>query len=278
MKKRKQLYTIVGTTVGVIVTFVVFIIPFLFMLLEASKGKLEANQLRLSLPTEWHLIENIVTVIKNQDYQIVRAFYNSAIITTGSVALVVFICSMAGYYIQRNNDKMGRFTNNYLTIGLMVPPSIMPTIWIMQGLGLYKTMPGMILIETTLLIPFTVMLFRGYMANIPSELDEAALMDGCTPLTAFTKVIFPLLKPVTATAVILNSVTVYNDFMNPLYFLPGSKNATVQLTLSTYTTLYKTEYNLLFANVLLIVLPMLILFLALNEKIINGITAGSVKG
>ena len=82
----------------------------------------------------------------------------------------------------------------------------------------------------------------------------------------------------TVTAVILNSVTVFNDFMNPLYFLPGTKNATIQLTLYSYISLFKTEYNLLFANVILVVLPMLILFLFLNEKIVAGMTSGAVKG
>lgn len=277
MTNRKKLYTVVGTAIGCVSAFILFIVPFLFMFLESVKDRKESNQLRLSLPTEWHF-ENYITVFKNQNYQLVRAFLNSALITVGAVLLLLLICSMGGYFIQRRNDKFSRFANNYITIGLMVPPSIMPTIWVMQGIGLYKTMPGMILIEATLLIPFTVMLFRGFVANIPVELEEAALVDGCGAMKTFGVIILPLLKPVSITCIILNSVTVYNDFMNPLYFLPGSSNPTVQFTLYTYISLFKTEYNLLFANVILAVLPMLILFLILNEKIIDGMTAGSVKG
>ncbi len=277
MVNRKKIYTVVGTIVGCVGAFFLFIVPFLFMFLESVKDKKESNQLRLSLPTEWHW-ENYIEVFKNQNYQLVRAFINSALITTISVLLLLIICSMGGYFIQRRNDRFSKFVNNYITIGLMVPPSIMPTIWVMQGIKLYKTMPGMILIEATLLIPFTVMLFRGFVANIPVELEEAALVDGCGALKTFSVIIMPLLKPVSVTCIILNSVSVYNDFMNPLYFLPGSSNPTVQFTLYTYISLYKTEYNLLFANVILVVLPMLILFLILNEKIIDGMTAGSVKG
>lgn len=278
MRRRKNLYTIVGTVVGCVSAFLLFIIPFLFMFLESVKDKKESNQLRFSLPSEWHFLENYKTVLTNQNFQLLRAFANSAVLTIGSVLLLMIICSMGGYFIQRRNDKFSNFVNNYITIGLMVPPSIMPTIWVMQGLKLYKTMPGMILIEVTLLIPFTVMLFRGFVANIPVELEEAALVDGCGAFKTYSMIVFPLLKPIIITCIILNSVSVYNDFMNPLYFLPGTKNPTVQLTLYSYVSLFKTEYNLLFANVILVVLPMLILFLILNEKIIEGMTAGSVKG
>ncbi len=277
MIRRKRTYTIAGTIIGVVAAFFVFVVPFLFMFLESVKDKKESNMLSFTLPTSWHF-ENYVEVIRNSNYQLLRAFKNSAIITIGAVLMLVVVCSMAGYFIQRRGDKFSRFTSNYITIGLMVPPSIMPTIWIMQGLQLYKTMPGMILIETALTIPFTTMLYRSFVATIPIELEEAAMVDGCSSARIFTSIVFRLLQPVTVTAIILNSVTVFNDFMNPLYFLPGTKNATVQLTLYSYMSLYKTEYNLLFSNVILVVLPMLLLFLFLNEKIVAGMTSGAIKG
>lgn len=278
MHKRKRMYTVLGTIVGCAVALAVFVVPFLFMFLESVKDKKESNMLRLSMPSQWHFAENYVAVIKNSNYQLLRAFKNSATITVGAVFMLVVFCSMAGYFIQRRGDRLSRALSNYITVGLMVPPSIMPTIWIMQGLHLYKTMPGMMLIETCLTIPFTTMLYRSFVATIPIELEEAAMVDGCTSFRTFTSIVFHLLKPVTVTAIILNCVTVFNDFMNPLYFLPGTRNATVQLTLYSYISLYKTEYNLLFANVILVVLPMLILFLCLNEKIVAGMTAGSIKG
>lgn len=278
MQNRRKAYTIIGTLAGTVFSFMIFIIPFLFMFLESVKDKKESNALKFSLPTEWHFLDNYSEVIQNNNYQILRAFKNSAIITVGAVILLIIVCSLAGFFIQRRSDKLSKAISNYITIGLMVPPSIMPTIWIMQGLHLYKTMTGMILIEACLVIPFTTMLYRSFVATIPVELEEAAMVDGCSGFRTFTRIIFPLLKPFSVTAIILNSVTVFNDFMNPLYFLPGTKNATVQLTLYSYISLYKTEYNLLFANVILVVLPMLILFLCLNEKIVAGMTAGAVKG
>lgn len=168
--------------------------------------------------------------------------------------------------------------SSLILIGLMVPPAIMPTIWILQSLGLYKTMVGMVLIEVALHTPFTVMLYRGFMSSIPIELEDASYIDGCSQWKTFWTVVFPLLKPVSATVSILNLVSVFNDFMNPLYFLPGTKNVTLQLTLYSFIGQFSSSYNLLFADVILIVLPMLIIFFILNDKIVDGMTAGAVKG
>ena len=110
------------------------------------------------------------------------------------------------------------------------------------------------------------------------ELEEAGYIDGCTRTQMFTKIILPLLKPVTSPVIILNAVAVFNDFTNPLYFLPGTKNATIQLTLFNFIGRYSSSYNLLFANVIMITLPMLVLFLFFNKRIVDGMVAGSVKG
>ncbi len=116
------------------------------------------------------------------------------------------------------------------------------------------------------------------MSTIPREIDEAAIIDGCTRYKLFFNIILPLLKPVTSTVIILSAINIFNDFANPLYFLPGAKNATVQLTLYNFTGKYSSSWNLLFANVVLISLPLLILFIFFNKQIVAGMTAGSVKG
>lgn len=116
------------------------------------------------------------------------------------------------------------------------------------------------------------------MASIPKELEEAARIDGCSKWQIFWKVIFPLLKPIQATLIILVGVQTFNDFTNPLYFLPGSENTTVQLTLYSYQGQLASNFNLLFADIIVITLPMLILFIIFNKKIVDGMVAGSVKG
>ena len=116
------------------------------------------------------------------------------------------------------------------------------------------------------------------MAAIPRELDEAAILDGASGFGLFFRVILPLLRPVTITVVLTTSVAIFNDFVNPLYFLPGDSNATVQLTLFNFQSQLATQYNLLFMNIILVTIPPLLLFIFFNRKIVSGMTAGAVKG
>lgn len=274
---RKKWTCYLATGAGMAAGCIIFIIPFWFMLVNSLKDRKEANKLSISLPESLHF-ENFLDVIQEQNYMLLRAYKNSFLLAVFSILLLVLFSSMAGYVLQRRNDRKMRTVNGLILTGLMVPPAIMPTIWILQGLGLYKTMTGMVLIEVALHTPFTVMLYRGFMASIPVELEDAGYIDGCSSWKTFWVVVFPLLKPVSATVTILNAVSVFNDFMNPLYFLPGTKNVTLQLTLYSFIGQFSSSYNLLFADVILIVLPMLILFFILNDKIVDGMTAGAVKG
>lgn len=276
MKKQKRLM-LLGDILGCIFGILIFATPFIFMLVNALKDRRGANLLELSLPEEF-MWENFKEVFEANDYLIVTAFKNSIILTAGAVIMLIIVGSMAGYVLQRRTDRTTKAVSTLVMTGLMIPPAILPTIWIMQGLHLYKTMFGMILIETALQIPFTIMLYRGFMNTIPVELEEAGYIDGCTRGKMFVQIVFPLLKPVTSTIIILNAVTIFNDFTNPLYFLPGTENSTVQLTLYNFMGRYSSSYNLLFADVLIITIPMLILFLIFNQKIVDGMVAGAVKG
>ena len=276
MNKKKKLY-LIGDIIGVVAAFLIFIIPFLFMLTNSLKERREANLLNLSLP-EVFCWENFIEVFQANDYQLVTAFKNSILLVIGSVILLIITGSMCGYIIQRRNDRTTKAVNALIMTGLMVPATILPTIWVLQRLHLYKTMTGMILIEVALNLPFTIMLYRGFMNSIPLELEEAGYIDGCSRWKLYTTIIFPLLKPVTSTVIVIKAVTVFNDFTNPLYFLPGAENATVQLTLYNFMGQYESSYNLLFADVILITIPMLILFIFFNKRIVDGMVAGAVKG
>ena len=154
--------------------------------------------------------------------------------------------------------------------GLIIPPAIVPTIWVLQNLGLFKTLPGLILVEIAFGMSFSVLLFRAFVAAIPRELDEAAIIDGASAFTLFFRVIFPLLRPVTITVILTQSVFIFNDFVNPLYFLPGDENATVQLTLFNFQSQFSTQYNLLFMDIVLVTIPPLIMFIFFNRKIVVG--------
>lgn len=207
----------------------------------------------------------------------ITALRNSLILTIGSVTLIVLLSAMVGFVLQRRRDRIGSLVNAFMLAGLIIPPAVVPTVFVLQEIGLFKTLLGLILVEVAFVMPFAVLIFRTFVSAIPRELDEAAIMDGASPLSLFFRVILPLLRPAIVTVDVVSSVTIYNDFVNPLYFLPGNDNATVQLTLFNFQSQFNTRWNLLFADVLLITIPPLIMFIFFQRQLVSGMTAGAVK-
>lgn len=257
---------------------VIFVIPFVFILFMAAKTKQEASRLAFSPPADWQLWQNFVDVISARNYMLLLAYFNSTIITVGAVTGLVIFAAMVGYILQRRDTKWNRLIYFMVLAGLMIPPAVVPTIWVLQGLGLFKTIHGMILIQIAYGLSFSILLYRSFIASIPRELDEAAIIDGAKPLQVFFKVILPLLKPVTVTNIVVQSIGIFNDFTNPLYYLPGRENVTVQLTLYNFQSQFLSQFNLLFMNILLVTIPPLVVFVFFNRQIVAGMTAGGVKG
>jgi raffinose/stachyose/melibiose transport system permease protein len=265
-------------TVALALAAVIFLVPFSFMLLTAVKDQAQSADLDFAWPANWPVVRNLMAVIEARDYVLLRAYVNSTVLTVASVALLVVFAAMAAFVLQRRAGRVGALANLLVLSGLIIPPAIVPTIWLLQALGLFKTLPGLVLAEVAFNLSFAMLLYRAFIAAIPRELDEAAMIDGCTGLTLFFRVIFPLLRPVTITVIITSSVAVFNDFVNPLYFLPGDENATVQVTLYNFQSQYSTQWNLLFMDIVLITIPPLLAFVFFNRKIVSGMTAGSIKG
>ena len=263
---------------AILVSSVVFLVPFAFIVLTALKSKQEASRLEFSWPTSFHFLDNLQQVIEARDYMLLTAFFNSTVLTVVSVTLLVILAAMVGFVLQRRPSFWTGVINFLVLAGLIIPPAVVPTIWVLQGLGMFKTLHGLILIEVAYGLSFSVLLFRAFIATIPRELDEAALMDGAGSMRLFFEIILPLLKPVVITVIVVQSVAIFNDFTNPLYYLPGKKNVTVQLTLYNFQSMFDTSFNLLFMNILLITIPPLIEFLFFNRQIVAGLTAGAVKG
>jgi raffinose/stachyose/melibiose transport system permease protein len=266
------------SAVAILVSIVVFIIPFAFIVLTAVKDRTQSADLSFAWPQQFRFVQNFIEVVKARDFMLVIAFINSTILTVASVVGMVVLSAMAGFVLQRRKSRWNGFINFLVLAGLIIPPAVVPTIWVLQKFGLFKTMPGLILIEIAYGLSFCILLFRAFVATIPRELDEAAIIDGAGPLRLFFRVIFPLLRSVIVTVVVVQSVNVFNDFVNPLYFLPGDQNATVQLTLFNFSSQYTTQYNLLFMDILLITIPPLIMFLFFNRQIVAGLTSGAIKG
>jgi raffinose/stachyose/melibiose transport system permease protein len=264
--------------VAILVSVFVFLVPFAFIVLTAVKDRQEAAQLQFSWPDRFMLLENIQQVVAARDYMLLTAFVNSTILTVVSVSLMVILAAMVGFVLQRRRSRWTRLVNLLVLSGLIIPPAVVPTIWVLQGLSLFDTLPGLILVEVAFGLSFSILLFQAFFATVPRELDEAAVIDGASPLRLFFQVVFPLLRPVTVTVIVVQSVQVFNDFVHPLYFTPGEENATVQLTLFNFQSQFASQMNLLFTDILLITIPPLIMFLFFNRQLVAGMTAGAVKG
>jgi raffinose/stachyose/melibiose transport system permease protein len=260
------------------VVFVLFVVPFVFIFLTAAKTSQEASLFEFSWPARFQLFDNIRDVLAYGDGRMFLALWNSSLLTVGSVTIIVLFAALVAYVMQRRRDRVSSVAGAVMLAGLIIPPAVVPTIFLLQWLHLYKTIVGLIFIEVALGLPFATLVFRAFIASIPGELDEAAIIDGASPLRVFFSVILPLLRPAIVTVIIVQAVSVYNDFAAPLYFLPGQENVTAQLTLYSFMSQFSSQWNLLFADVLIITILPLIMFLFFQRQLVAGLTAGAIKG
>jgi raffinose/stachyose/melibiose transport system permease protein len=211
---------------------------------------------------------------------LLNALKNSAIITLGSVSLNVFASSSAAYQIARFPTKFSRGFYMTLIFSMAIPAIVttVPLYLIMRGIGAINTLWGMILLNTTGLLPFATFLMTSFIEAMPRDMEEAAMIDGCTRFTSFFKVVLPLLRPAVITVILLNTVSVWNEYGRSVFFLQKSKMFTVPLATSTFIQKYSAEWELLAAGAFIGLIPAVIVFLLFQKQYINGLTAGAVKG
>jgi raffinose/stachyose/melibiose transport system permease protein len=278
MMIRKLIASIWIDVVSLVVVGIIFVVPFIFIFLTAAKTGPEAALFQFTWPGEFQLFDNIREVLEFGDGRMFLALWNSTILTVGSVTLIVLLSALVAFVLQRRSDRVAAGVNSLMLAGLIIPPAVVPTIFVLQQIGLYRTLFGLILVEVAFTMPFATLILRAFMASIPREIDEAAIIDGASPLQVFFRVILPLLRPAIITVIVVSAVAIYNDFTAPLYFLPGAQNVTVQLTMYSYISQFTSRWNLLFANVVVITIPPLIMFMFFQRQIVSGMTAGAIKG
>ena len=277
MNRRTVSHHVVGV-VAIIASAVIFLVPFAFIFVQTLKDGPESAHLDFSWPTHMVFFENVAKVFQTRDFMLITAFINSSILTVASVSIMVVLSAMIGWVLARRQSRWNGVITFFVLAGLIVPPAIVPTVWVMQGLKIFNTLGGLVLVEVAYGMAFCVLLFRAFVSTIPRELDEAATIDGAGSLRLFFQIGFPLLRSVIVTAIVVQSVTVFNDFANPLYFLPGESGATVQLTLYNFQSQFQTSWNLLFTNILIITIPPLLMYIFFNKQIVAGMTSGAIKG
>ncbi|MDR0593230.1 MAG: carbohydrate ABC transporter permease [Bifidobacteriaceae bacterium] len=209
-----------------------------------------------------------------------QKFANSIIVTAGTMAIVLPVTSLAGYALASIEFPGRRAVYVYLLLGIMVPFGVIaiPVFTVVVQLGLLNTLPGLILVYSAQSLPLGVFLMRSFFASIPRELEEAGLVDGCTLLGAFFRVVLPLAKPGLVTQLIFTGTTVWNEYFMASILLHREALQTLPLGLVTFTSKNGIEFPELFAASAIVTAPLVILYLIAQRQFIAGLSAGAVKG
>lgn len=238
---------------------------------------------KTDLSSRWMIPKELF--LKNFEYaadkaKIFLAMQNSAIITFLSIGVIVLVGAMAAYPLARNRSKFNDRILQFILAVMMVPPlsMLVPLVTIMTRLKAVSTYWGIVLVLVTFQLPISIFLYTNFVKTIPGELDEAALIDGCSRFSIFYKIILPLLKPVTATVVILTGVAIWNDYQFSLFLLQSPKMKVVTLAVSTFFAQSSSNLGAAAAAAIIAVLPIALLFLFLQRYFIQGMVDSAVKG
>jgi raffinose/stachyose/melibiose transport system permease protein len=208
-----------------------------------------------------------------------NALINSATVTVTATLVLVIFGAMAAYPLARVTRAWSRVAFAVFMIGLLLPfqLALIPLYVTMRDLGLLGTVWSLVLFYVGLQMPFTVFLYTSFLRALPAEYEEAASIDGAGPYQSFWSVIFPLLRPVTGTVVILDVIFIWNDFLTPLLYLSGSGQMTVPVTLYSFVGQYVSQWNLVFAGLVISIAPILLVYFLLQRTVIQGFASG-LKG
>lgn len=258
-----------------VIISLIILLPLLVLFLNSFKTAGEANNMSLSLPAVWE-VNNYKIVIEQG--KLVSAFFNGLLYAVFSVVLIIIVVLAAAFVISRNRMGVNKILYYFIISGIAMPINNVALMKVMQALNLVNTRAGIILIYSAINVPLSLFLSYGFVGSIPREIDEAAVIDGCTSAGLFLKIIVPLLKPVMSTLFVLNFMAVWNDFTMPLYYLNSSAKWPMTLAVYNFFGTFQNSWNLVSADIILTLLPVLAVFIMGQKYIVGGVSAGAVKG
>jgi raffinose/stachyose/melibiose transport system permease protein len=264
------------------ITFVVgalvFCAPLYLLAVISLKGPDEALVKPLSLPSNPDFA-NYSAAARSEPVSMLSAMVNSAVITLATVVLLIVLGSLCAYAIARHRTRLNSTLYYLFVIGIILPhqAAILPLFSALRELGLTGTHIGVILVYTGFMMPLTVFLYAGFMRGVPREYEEAAEVDGASPMRLYWRVVFPLVRPVTWTVAILTGLFVWNDLFVSLVFLSGTSDATLPVALYSFAEVSLGQWQLVFAAVAIAILPALVFYVLAQRRIVAGF-AGGIKG
>jgi raffinose/stachyose/melibiose transport system permease protein len=260
---------------------VVMVIPLYLLIVNAFKSRVDISNRPFSANPKTLSGTHIWAVLTSPDYNLLSAIGLTTFFVVVVNVLSLVLAGPAAYVISRGSGIRNRLLLLVFLVGLFIPTQalVIPVIYVLRYLGIMGTIPGFLLYETTLTLPVSMFLYTGYIGSIPRELDEAAQIDGAGRIRTFWTVIFPLMRPVVITAVILHTIGVWTDFVTPQIILgPGSGLYTVMTGVYAAIGLHTTDLSIVYPNLLLAVAPVLVFFVLMQKRIVGGLTSGATKG
>lgn len=266
---------------GLIIIFIAYMFPFLMVVINSLKEKRDI----IKSPFSWLFtikglsFDNFTKAFEQMDF--LNAFKNSLVVTVSATLLVTLLAAMLAYYIVRNNNLISKLTFALMVASMIIPfqAIMIPLVSIYGGtLNVLNHRVTLVFMHIGFSMAMSVFMFHGFIkGSVPIALEEAAYIDGCTRSQTFFKIVFPLLKPIISTMVILNSLAFWNDFLLPSLVLTDKKLLTLPLSTYSFYGTYSADYGTIMAGLLLCVIPILVLYMILQKQIISGVVAGAVK-
>ncbi|MCL6603133.1 MAG: carbohydrate ABC transporter permease [Paenibacillus sp.] len=250
--------------------------PFYLIIINTVKSQAETAQHPMGWPKDWNF-SNYIKVF--EETPLLRSFGNSLTITVFSVFFMVLFGAMAAYPVVFNSNKMNKIITTYLLAGFLIPfqTTLIPLFELMTGLHLVNKLSGLIVLYMGGAV-FVFFLMMGYMKTIPKELPEAAVIDGCSIWGIFWRIILPLLKPITVTSIIYQTMWIWNDFLAPMLFLNSSTKATLVLLVYKAKGEFSVNWPMFMTLTVIVLIPIFIFFVLMQKQIVKGIVGGAVKG
>jgi raffinose/stachyose/melibiose transport system permease protein len=254
------------------------VMPLWMVVINAMKPQGEAAGLSLGLPETWALGDNFGTVFDEGDY--LTGLRNSVLITIPAILIVLLLGSMAAWAFARTRARWLRAAYYLTTLSVLLPPAIIPSIYLLRELSLDGTRLGYALVTIAARIGLVIFLTTGFVRALPAELEDAAAVDGASPMQMYRRIVLPLMKPVLLVGGVILMITVWNDFFFALFLIQGEGSATLPLTLYQFasSTVDTLSWNLVFAHVVMTSLPLLVVYLFVQRRVLSGLTEGAVKG
>ena len=269
------------------VLFLVFLFPFFLVLINSAKASFEITQYPMSLPTDWmNIFKNAAAIWTSVNLHYPSSFLSSIIITASSLVLLNLLSAQAAWVLVRTKTRTSAAIFLVFIAAMVIPFQIVmfPLLtWFRQiaavtGIRLLRSYTGILLAYLGFGLSMSIFMFHGFIKSVPLELEEAATIDGCRRHEVFYQIIFPILKPIHATVLVLNGIWIWNDFLLPLLVL-GKGNAvmTIPLAVANFAGAYVKQWDLILTAILMAMVPIIIFFLAAQKFIIKGMVAGSIK-